>query len=175
MPLMWLRLLVDRHLLRRDCLMKREETPITTAAFTGQWIGETQGCEMPAHLWEITQQGSYLLLKTRWEGESTSGHFLANIVPGEAAFLIPGNRYEREHKALLIDKQHFVIPDWCTGTKKGWDGVSPTYDVIFSRPGIGELTAQSAYLKNLEQRKAANSQDAPSRQTEIDPTEDHRE
>ena len=155
--------------------MKREETLITAAAFTGQWIGETQGFEMPAHLWEITQRGSYLLLKTRWEGESTFGYFQAELVSGEAAFLIPGNRHEREHKAVLIDKQHFVIPDWCTGTKEGWDGVSPTYDVIFSRPGIGELTARSAYLKSLERRKAANSQDAPSRQTEIDPREDRRE
>ena len=93
---------------------------------------------MPAHLWEITQYGAYLYLKTRWEGESTFTTFRADLVPGEAAFTIPGMGKEEDFKATLIDKQHFVIPDWCTGTKGGWDGESPTYDVIFSRPGIGE-------------------------------------
>ncbi len=134
--------------------MKKQDTSINGAAFTGQWIGETQGYEMPAHLWEITQYGPYLYLKTRWEGEGTFAHFRAELVPNEAAFTIDG--YKRDFKATLIDKQHFVIPDWCTGTKEDWDGESPTYDVIFSRPGIGELTARNAYLKSLEQRKAAD-------------------
>jgi hypothetical protein len=154
--------------------MKKQDTSINGAAFTGQWIGETQGCEMPAHLWDITQQGSYLRLRTRWEGESTFMHFYAELVPGEPAFSIGGTR--RDFKATLIDKQHFVIPEWCNGSREDWDGESSTYDVIFSRPGIGELTARSAYLKSLEQSKAAeeiaNSQAVPPHQTGSDSDQD---
>src|SRR5262249_40067706 len=99
--------------------------------------------------WEITHQGEYLILRTRWEDEPTFGygHFYARMISGEPAFELMA---DRKFKATLVDKQHFVIPGWCTGTKKGWDGESTTYDVVFSRPGIAELTARSAYLKSLE-------------------------
>ena len=151
--------------------MKQPERSITAAAFTGQWIGETQGCEMPAHLWEITQHGTYLSLRTRWEGENTFAHFGGMMISGEAAFTISTDRL---YKAILIDKQHFVIPGWCTGTKEGWDGESMTYDVVFSRPGIGELTARTAYLKSLGQRnEETNSQAVRLHQKEIDPKNDH--
>jgi len=38
--------------------------------FSGRWIGETQGCEMPAHIWEIAQHGTLLVISMRWENES---------------------------------------------------------------------------------------------------------
>jgi len=103
---------------------------------------------MPAHIWEITHQGPYLVIRTRWEGEKTSANFPARAVPGEAAFELDDT--QRLYRAVLVDKQHFVIGGWCTGTEKGWDGESPTYDVIFSRPGIAELTGRSVYQKNRD-------------------------
>lgn len=122
----------------------------TFALFLGRWIGETQGWEMPAHIWEISRQGSYLSVATRWEGEpqTRGGSFYAEIVPGEFAFQIGSLSHE---KAILIDKQHFVIPEWCTNDTRNNEG--PNYDVIFSRPGIPELTAQEAYLRYLAQQE----------------------
>ncbi len=111
--------------------------------FTGRWIGETQGYAMPAHIWEITQLGFGLRISTRWEGETQVASFTGRLVPNEAAFIIGSS------KAILVDKQHFVIPGWCTNDVRG--GIGPDYDVVFSRPGIAELTARQAYTQYLEQ------------------------
>jgi hypothetical protein len=101
---------------------------------------------MPAHIWEITQQGFGLLISTRWEGGTDVGSFSGRLVAGEPVFLISG---ENSSRAILVDKQHFVVPGWCTNDTRG--GVGPNYDVIFSRPGIAELTARQAYQQYLAQ------------------------
>ena len=113
--------------------------------FTGRWIGETQGYPMPAHIWEITQQGVWLHIATRWEGESRVATFLGQMVPNELAFMLGS----APSKAILVDKQHFVVAGWCTNDKRG--GTGPDYDVVFSRPGIAELTARQAYAQYLKQ------------------------
>ena len=114
--------------------------------FTGRWIGQTQGYPMPAHIWEITQQGFGLMISTRWEGETKVSTFFCRLIPNQQAFLLPG---DRQLSAILIDKQHFVVPRWCTNDARG--GVGPDYDVVFSRPGIAELMARQAYTRYLEQ------------------------
>lgn len=113
--------------------------------FTGRWIGETQGCAMPAHIWEITQQGYGLMISTRWEGGTKVASFIGRLVSNEPAFTLSGSK---PFKAVLIDKQHFVIAGWCTNDVRG--GTGPDYDVVFSRPGIAELTARQAYTRYLE-------------------------
>lgn len=119
---------------------------LQTHIFTGRWIGETQGEAMPAHIWEITQQGFGLMISTRWEGDTNEASFFGRLVPNEPAFIISGSK---SFKAILIDKQHFVIAGWCTNDARGGNG--PDYDVVFSRPGIAELTARQAYAQYLEQ------------------------
>lgn len=114
--------------------------------FTGRWIGETQGYSMPAHIWEISQQGFGLMVATRWEGETKSVTFFGQLVSNEPAFIISGSK---RFKAILVDKQHFVIAGWCTNDARGDSG--PDYDVVFSRPGIAELTARQAYARYLEE------------------------
>ena len=114
--------------------------------FTGRWIGETQGYVMPAHIWEITQHAlGFLMVSTRWEGQTEVAAFSAKLVPNELAFIISGSK---TFKATLVDKQHFVIPGWCTNDVRG--GIGPAYDVVFSRPGIAELTGRQAYAQYLE-------------------------
>jgi hypothetical protein len=113
--------------------------------FTGRWIGETQGCAMPAHIWEITQQGYGLMISTRWEGGTNVATFFGSLVPNQPAFTLSGSKH---FKAILIDKQHFVIAGWCTNDAR--EGIGPDYDVVFSRPGIAELTARQAYSRYLE-------------------------
>jgi hypothetical protein len=113
--------------------------------FTGRWIGTTQGAPMPAHIWEIMQQGFGLMVSTRWEVGTNVVTFLGRLVPDEPAFTISGSKL---FKAILIDKQHFVIRGWCTNDAR--QGIGPDYDVLFSRPGIAELTARQAYANYLE-------------------------
>jgi hypothetical protein len=117
----------------------------TANLFTGRWVGETQGITMGAHIWEISRQGSMLVLNTRWEERSRVVRFQAQIVAGEQAFTMEGSK---PFKAFLIDRQHFVIPGWCTNDARKGEG--PDYDVVFSRPGIAELTTGQAYTKYLE-------------------------
>ena len=121
--------------------------------FTGRWIGETQGRAMPAHIWEITQgQGGALRLATRWEGKTHVATFWARLLRDEPAFIVSGSK---SFKAILMDRQHFVIAGWCTNDARGGEG--PDYDVVFSRPGIAELTAGRAYDRYLERIAKAGS------------------
>jgi hypothetical protein len=113
--------------------------------FTGRWIGETQGTVMPAHIWEIKQQGFSLMVSTRWEDATNVATFVGRLVPNKPFFTISGSK---TFEAILIDKQHFVVPGWCTNDARS--GRGPNYDVVFSRPGIAELTARQAYALYLE-------------------------
>ncbi|HEU4322057.1 MAG TPA: hypothetical protein VFS21_02810 [Roseiflexaceae bacterium] len=110
--------------------------------FAGQWVGETQGCEMPAHLWSIRQQGRRLSIQTRWEGELLSTEFFGFVDAGGQGFWIGGSQ------AILLDPMHFIIPDWCTNDRRG--GVGPSYDVVFSRPGLAELSATAVWQRYRE-------------------------
>jgi hypothetical protein len=105
----------------------------------GRWIGETQGCDSPAHLWEIEQQGDRLIIRTRWESGRNETRLDGRLIPDEAAFRIGTMR------AVLVDALHFVVPGWDTNDIRG--GVGPAYDVVFSRPGLPELTAGAAYAR----------------------------
>jgi hypothetical protein len=107
--------------------------------FSGRWVGETQGCEMPAHIWEIAQHGALLVISMRWENETSASRMNARVLPDEPAFMIG------EHKATLVDPQHFIIPGWDTNDARGGEGAD--YDVVFSRPGIAELTAGAVWRR----------------------------
>ena len=120
--------------------------------FIGRWVGQTQGAAMSAHIWEIGKRGKSLLLTTRWEGKTKIHNFTAKVLTGEPAFRIQG---KRPLKATLLDKQHFIIPGWCTNDTR--NGKGPSYDVVFSRPGIAELTAEQVYARYLETGREAAS------------------
>lgn len=116
--------------------------------FSGQWVGATQGHPMPAHIWEITQQGQRLTIATRWEHGSQIHRFQARLLPDGVGFTLGDGRF----RAVLLGPQHFVVPGWDTNDARG--GVGPDYDVVFSRPGIAELAARAIYQRYL---KAAGS------------------
>ncbi len=115
--------------------------------FAGRWIGETQEADMPAHVWEITSQGSRLYIETRWESETSSGRMSASALADEPAFLLG------EKKAELLGTQHFIIREWDTNDTRG--GVGPHYDVVFSRPGLAELRAYEVWQEYLAARGEA--------------------
>lgn len=111
----------------------------TRADFIGPWIGETIGYDSPAHIWEIRVRASRLEIRTRWEGEAGWEVMYAEVTTDPAGFAIG------ERRAVLVDAQHFVIPGWDTNDTRG--GIGPAYDVVFSRPGIAELSAHHAYRR----------------------------
>jgi hypothetical protein len=119
-----------------------EKEPVSLHHFLGSWVGQTQGCDMSAHLWEISLFGPNLRIHTRWEGESESVQFIGRLIPGEAAFVVGRG------KATLLDRQHFLIPGWCSNDRR--EGQGPSFDVVFSRPGVAELTARAVYRRSQE-------------------------
>ena len=134
--------------------LELEAEEITADLFVGRWIGETQGSEMPAHIWEIKRLGQFLQINTKWEGKTRVVTFQAEMSTDEPAFILPPTPKDKTQrdKATLVDRQHFVVPKWCTNNSRGGEG--PDYDVIFSRPGIAELTARKVYdqyLRDLAQ------------------------
>ncbi len=116
--------------------------PCTAEAFIGPWIGETIGYDSPAHIWEISARASHLVIRTQWEGETGWEVTHAQVTTESAGFTIG------ERRAVLVDPQHFVIAGWDTNDTRG--GVGPHYDVVFSRPGIAELSVHQAYRRFLE-------------------------
>ncbi len=105
----------------------------------GRWIGETQGYNSPAHIWEIEQTGERLTIRTRWENGRTETRLFGRLTPNEHTFSI-GNTH-----AVFVDPLHFVVLAWDTNDTRGGGG--PAYDVVFSRPGLPELTAGAAYVR----------------------------
>lgn len=113
--------------------------------FAGPWIGETQGCESPAHLWSLSDAGSRLFIRTSWEGaDDDNNGFDANLidVAGLPAFHIC-NGAPDEGVGVLVDAHHFIIPRWDTKDTRGNNG--PDFDVVFSRPGVAELNARDVW------------------------------
>lgn len=103
--------------------------------FAGEWVGETMGCDMPAHVWEIRAHGANMLeIRTRWE-DKTEGEPFNAFWREEVARWDISERYP----IVLLDSQHFVIPGWDTNDTRNF--VGPSYDVVFSRPGVAELAA----------------------------------
>ena len=107
------------------------------ALFAGRWVGETQGYDAPAHIWEIAQNGKHLTIASRWEGEGRSMQLHATALAAEPAFMLGTS------KAVLVGTQHFVIPGWDTNDTRSNAG--PHYDVVFSRPGLAELQATEVW------------------------------
>ncbi len=113
------------------------------AQFAGRWIGETQDHEGSAHVWDIRVNGESLTIESRWEHESRTTTMYGRMLPDQAAFSLG------TFTALLIDSQHFIIPGWDTNDTRG--GKGPAYDVVFSRPGLPELSAYDVWLRYKEE------------------------
>jgi len=114
------------------------------AKFVGRWVGQTMGWNSPAHVWEITAHNAVnLTIITRWEDGREVGRFSAQAASTEPAFIVKMPR--RVFKAILVDPQHFLIPEWDTNDTRNYEG--PDYDVVFSRPGLAELTARAVWHK----------------------------
>lgn len=108
--------------------------------FNGHWIGESQGVDRPAHIWEIRQVGEYVEIDNMWEGDPSFRSMSGRLVEGQAAFDL-----SETHRAVMVDPQHFIIAGW--DTLYDGDKLIAEQDVVFSRPGIAELTAHQVWLE----------------------------
>jgi len=116
----------------------------------GPWVGETVGHDSPAHIWEIKivrpiASLPYASIFTRWEGETKQARFDLWLEEGEGDARL---RFDGHGSMVWVDGQHFVVPKWDTNEVRDHKG--PAYDVVFSRPGIPELTAHDAYQRYLK-------------------------
>jgi hypothetical protein len=117
--------------------------------FAGEWVGATQGCPAPAHLWSIAVRRARLLITTRWEGGHGVARLNGQLLPDGAGFAIDGTRF----RALSLGPQHFVVPGWDTNDTRGGEGAH--FDVIFARPGVAELAAPAVYRRYLTLARGA--------------------
>ena len=108
--------------------------------FNGRWIGESQGADRPAHIWEIRQVGQYVEIDNMWEGDPSFRSMSGHLVEGQAAFDL-----SEVHRAVMVDPQHFIIAGW--DTLYDGDELIAEQDVVFSRPGIAELTAHQVWVE----------------------------
>jgi hypothetical protein len=109
--------------------------------FLGPWIGETMDApDREAHLWTISEAwgGRRLLsIRTTWEMSAAAGEetYLCAVRPldGYTAFEMNDLPVPQPFGiAVLVDASHFIIPFW-----------DDEHDVVFSRPGVAELTAHA--------------------------------
>lgn len=119
--------------------------------FTGRWIGESQEIDRPAHIWEIRQTGRFVSIDNLWEGETSFRKMTGTLIEGEAAFTIIDT-----YRAVMVDPQHFIIAGWDT-IYEGEELVA-RYDVVFSRPGIAELTAHQVWLEWKKRESAISDE-----------------
>ena len=121
---------------------------LTGLEFSGNWIGETMGIESRAHLWEIRSSNETIIIETRWEKEiASSGYFSGRMDTDDAGrprFQIDAQTHL--FVATLVDSQHFIIRGWDTNDVRGNAGIE--FDVVFSRPGLAELTAQEIWQQH---------------------------
>ena len=108
--------------------------------FNGRWIGESQGTDRPAHIWEIRQVGERVDIDNMWEGDPSFRSMWGYLVEGQAAFDL-----SEVHRAVMVDPQHFIIAGW-DALYEG-DELIAEQDVVFSRPGIAELTAHQVWVE----------------------------
>jgi hypothetical protein len=137
--------------------MSQQKPEQTAALFAGRWIGETQGCDMPAHVWEISARGRYLHMDTRWENQTGVARIYGEALPEQLVFRIGSG--DGAFRAVLVDPQHFVIAGWDTNDARGGSG--PSYDVVFSRPGVAELTARAAWEQFRSTHDARTAVESP--------------
>lgn len=122
------------------------EVHIRAALFAGRWIGETQGYDAPAHVWDISVRGTQMTIESRWENETTRTRMHGKVSADTDGFLVGVST------AVLVDSQHFIIAGWDSNDTRGGEG--PAYDVVFSRPGLAELQATDVWQRWLADRES---------------------
>jgi len=125
-----------------------EEVRAQSWQFTGRWIGESQGVDRPAHIWEIRQVGDYVEIDNMWEGNPSFRTMTGHLVEGQAAFDLSD-----VHRAVMVDPQHFIVAGW--DMLYDGDKLIAEHAVVFSRPGIAELTAHQVWVE-WKKRQSTN-------------------
>jgi len=142
--------------------MNPSQSSLSKIRFIGRWIGETQGREMPAHLWEIIQSSYSPYLLTILASQENTPQVTTHVahLRSQDSFVVPYQPVIRfsidpsrqaldsqtpDFIAVLVDSQHFIIPGW--DTNKTPNNAGPAYDVVFSRPGLAELVAHEVWLR----------------------------
>lgn len=112
---------------------------MTFERFGGLWIGESMRPEAgPALVWRIKQSGTNIFVYPRLENEQhDSGYFSGSVSADGDSFRLNNVPPDRGI-ARRIDDDHFYIAAFD-------DAGAQLHDVVFSRPGVPELTARQAW------------------------------
>lgn len=112
---------------------------MTLERFSGLWIGESMGPEArPALVWRIKQSGTNVFVYPRLESELIdSGYYSGSVSDDGDSFTLNGAPPDRG-VARRIDDDHFYVSNFD-------DAGAQPHDVVFSRPGVPELTARQVW------------------------------
>ena len=92
-------------------------------------------------MWRVRQNGREIFIHHRWEGETVEHRSqMWAFVSADGRSFCFERKDEGGRRAYLLDDEHFVIPGWDTNDIRG--GTGPAFDVVFSRPGLPELTSR---------------------------------
>ncbi len=120
----------------------RGETP--RGGFAGVWIGESMGATATGTvIWRIAQTGRNLFVYPRDEGENDASWYYSGEVDAAGTQFRLNSVAHLDCVGRMLDIDHFVMTNWDRSAE-------PACDVVFSRPGLPELTARGMWEKSKE-------------------------
>jgi hypothetical protein len=107
--------------------------------FAGRWIGESmRESAQQVVIWRIVESSSYVFVyPTDESGNEPSGYFSGVVAADGLTFWLNDSNHGASH-ARILDVDHFVMTRWDRSTQ-------PACDVVFSRPGLPELSARAVW------------------------------
>jgi hypothetical protein len=103
-------------------------------ALAGTWIGATREDDV-THVWHVVQRGESAFIYAMVNERGAENYYSARIKPDH--LLINGSSHAI---AWFVDADHFVLPCW-----------HDERDMLFSRQGLPELSADDAWLRYAQQ------------------------
>ena len=114
---------------------------MTVERFSGLWIGESMRPDAgQALVWRVRQSGASIFIYPRLESDQHDTGYFSGSVSGDGNSFTLNNVPPDRGMARSIDDDHFFVA--------GFDDTgAPPHDVVFSRPGVPELTARQVWTE----------------------------
>lgn len=104
--------------------------------FSGTWIGSTRADDV-VHVWRVVQRDGHAFIYAELDEDGLQTYYSATI--RQECLLINGSP---NAETIPLDKDHFVLSAW-----------HDERDMLFSREGLAELLARSAWQRYDEMTK----------------------
>jgi hypothetical protein len=122
---------------------------MTPFDFSGQWVGESMRSSAPdtdeaVLLWRIALNANAIFIYPRTPDGAEDGYFSGQLNASRTSFILNASAGGSACVARVLDRDHFVLPAFDAHP-------NPPCDVVFSRPGLAELSARAVWKEAIEQ------------------------